>query len=233
MSLVLALQAADGVVLAADSRGTVGDPAGFASSKDTQIKLYRLTDQAGVVFAGAHNLAVNFIEEIKEALAENQRKAYIDDVKHCALEILRDRYHAYFGGPTRDNCPFLAFIFAGYLEEPRQPRIYMMTSENGFAPEYFPEGQAFAGLPQYAIYLVNRLHSPDATLDELTSLAVYAIAETASQEPLVGGPIRVARISRRRGYEEVEKRMIEDILKRGEELNRRLREFFYQKGAGS
>lgn len=232
MSLVLALQAADGVVMAADSRGTVGDPTGFASAKDTQIKLHRLTDRVGVVFAGAHNLAISFIEEIKEALAANPRKSYIDDVKRCALEILRDRYSVYFGGQSRESCPFLAFIFAGFLEE-GEPRIYMMTSENGFAPELFPEGQAFAGLPQYAIYLVNRLYRADAALDDLTALAVYAITETASQEPLVGGPVRVARISRHRGYEEVEARKIEDIQKHGAALNQRLREFFYQKGVGA
>ena len=43
-----------------------------------------------------------------------------------------------------------------------------------------------------AIYLLNRLYRRDLSLDVAKDLAYYCIAETASQDGKVGGPIRVA-----------------------------------------
>jgi Resolvase, N terminal domain len=42
MTLILGLRGKDGVVLAADSRGTIGDPRGLTAIDDTQTKLFQL-----------------------------------------------------------------------------------------------------------------------------------------------------------------------------------------------
>jgi hypothetical protein len=44
------------------------------------------------------------------------------------------------------------------------------------------------GVPQYAIYL------PNISSDKAAALAEYLISETASQDPKVGGPIKIAKV---------------------------------------
>ena len=50
-------------------------------------------------------------------------------------------------------------------------------------------------MPQYAVYLLNRLYSSDMVVEELEHLAAYVISETASQDGKVGGPIQMAVIT--------------------------------------
>jgi hypothetical protein len=42
MTLVVAIKARDGIVLAGDSRGTIGDPRGLTAINDTQQKVHHL-----------------------------------------------------------------------------------------------------------------------------------------------------------------------------------------------
>jgi 20S proteasome alpha/beta subunit len=57
MTLALAIKAVDAVVMAADSRGTIGDPRGLTAINDTQQKLFQL-GTCGLVMAGASEMAL-------------------------------------------------------------------------------------------------------------------------------------------------------------------------------
>jgi hypothetical protein len=50
------------------------------------------------------------------------------------------------------------------------------------------------GVPQYAIYLSHRYYDPNISSDKAAALAEYLISETASQDPKVGGPIKIAKV---------------------------------------
>lgn len=53
MTLLVALKGQDGLVLAADSRGTFGDPRGVTAQNDTQQKAHVLSRHFAVLTAGS------------------------------------------------------------------------------------------------------------------------------------------------------------------------------------
>jgi len=89
--------------------------------------------------------------------------------------------------------PDLAFIVGGY-EQDRTSRLFGLGSLMDFSPMLHDYGFAVLGVAQYALYLLNRLYEANRTVVELTSLAIYAITETISQDGKVGGPVNVITI---------------------------------------
>jgi hypothetical protein len=53
MTLLVALKGKDGLVLAADSRGTFGDPRGITAQNDNQQKAHILSPHVAVLAAGS------------------------------------------------------------------------------------------------------------------------------------------------------------------------------------
>jgi 20S proteasome alpha/beta subunit len=65
-------------------------------------------------------------------------------------------------------------------------------------------------------------------LDKAKAFAEYLISETASQDPKVGGPIRIAEITPKDGYKELTRNEVTNINKSNQELNQQLRQFFLE-----
>jgi 20S proteasome alpha/beta subunit len=82
------------------------------------------------------------------------------------------------------------------------------------------------GAPQYALYLMHRFYSHEMNVSNTTRLAAYLIAETATQDPKVGGPIRIATITPNEGYQELESSTVEEIIAFNNEQNEKLKQFF-------
>ena len=82
-----------------------------------------------------------------------------------------------------------------------------------------------AGVPNYAVYLSHRYYEPGIPLQKAKALVEYLIAETASQDPKVGGPIRSAEITATDGYRELPPGEVEEVHKANEELNTSLKQF--------
>ena len=68
MTLLVALKAADGLVMAADSRGTFGDPRQVTAQNDSQQKAHILADHVAVLQAGAGELGTHVVERAKQVL---------------------------------------------------------------------------------------------------------------------------------------------------------------------
>lgn len=226
LTLIAGLQGVDGLVLAVDSRGTVGDPRGLTAINDSHVKLFQLTSHVGAAIAGSSELAAQLISEIRLNLTANPSFVFIDDVMNLTRNILRSRYADWFGAVPPDQRPGVIFMLAGFTVPPHQPKIYILASQVDFAPQLFAR-HALAGVPQYAIYLLNRLYSPDMTRQNLVSLAAYVISETATQDPKVGGPIRIAEMSPDTGYSEIGPEVIAEINARNDIQNKHLKEFFF------
>ena len=99
-----------------------------------------------------------------------------------------------------------------------------------FAPQLHPNGTSLVGVPQYAIYLLHRLHDANMTVEHLVPLAAYLITETATQDPKVGGPVAIATVTADRGFNSLADDEVKRIIERNERRNDQLRRFFYQKG---
>src|SRR5436190_20947787 len=71
------------------------------------------------------------------------------------------------------------------------------------APQLAGAYPMMIGVPQYAVYLSHRYYDPTISGDKAAALAEYLISETASQDPKVGGPIKIAKISPEHGYQQL------------------------------
>lgn len=204
MTLLATLKGKDGFVLAADSRGTFGDPRGVTAQNDNMKKAHILTSHVATLAAGSGELGSLVIDLTKRRLIDEK----ITGVT-AVLEALRktacENYQKWFPSippvqspalvmagqaPSR---PDLQLTVAGY-ETDGTPRLFTLVSQLGFPPMLHDYGYALQGVTQYALYLLNRLYEPDRTVEELASLAVYVITETASQDGKVGGPVNVITI---------------------------------------
>jgi len=68
MSLVVALTSKGGSLLAADSRGTIGDPRGLTAIRDTHEKLIIAGNNTVIGFVGAYEFASKILDELKTDL---------------------------------------------------------------------------------------------------------------------------------------------------------------------
>jgi predicted proteasome-type protease len=237
MTLVATLEGTNGLVVAADSRGTIGDPRGLTAINDTQTKLFRLSKWCGIGISGASELATTLIDGLTAKL-----DAHIcsDEIARITQEHVNDQYTRWFGKRAwvapqalRDDRPAIVFTVAGYNggnDAPKDPRIWLLTSQLDFAPQLCPNGSMLIGIPQYATYLLHRLYDRRMNTEQLAALAAYLITETATQDPKVGGPVRMAKITKADGYTEVPQDAVEGIIKRNSEQNEKLRRFFYEEG---
>ena len=239
MTLIAALEGQDGIVLASDSRGTIGDPRGLTAINDSHIKLFRLSDNCGIAVSGAAEISNKFIDEFKKVLEEKGLK----DVDPIADEIFtwgRAKFQEWFGSrpfisqaqqQIVDQRPALVYIMAGYNKDgDEKARIYLFNSQLDFAPQLCEGGHMLAGVPQYAIYLLHRLYNRQMNLSSVQRLAAYLIQETATQDPKVGGPVRMAKITLESGYQELQHELIDKITKENEAQNAKLRNFFFKGG---
>jgi 20S proteasome alpha/beta subunit len=225
LTLVAYFQGKDGVVIASDSRGTIGDPRGLTAVNDFQKKLFQLGRYCGVATYGSAELAAQMISEIRSAISGKPES--VSQILESARPVMMSRHGGWFPSIPFEKRPFIGFILAG-LENDGSPRAYYLSSSLEFAPQLVTAGYALGGVPQYATYLVHRLYDPNMSKRQLAALAVYTVTETATQDPKVGGPVRVAEIDLEQGYKEIPESDIQEIMKRNHTLNERLRGFFFE-----
>ena len=238
MTLNAAIEAQDGIVLASDSRATIGDPRGLTAIDDVHTKIFKLSDYCGIAVSGASELANRFIDSLQKVLSE-KKLVDVDPIVNEILEWGKSEYVKWFGtrpwtsttqqGQITDQRPGMIFIVCGYNEQTdKRSRIYLLNSALDFAPQLCVARHMLAGVPQYAIYLMHRLYNPQMKLVNVRALAAYLITETATQDPKVGGPVRMAEISLEKGYQELSEDLIQSIIKKNDEQNIKLREFFFK-----
>lgn len=236
MSLLVALSAKDGIVVASDSRGTFGDPRGITAQNDSQKKLYIVSKYAAILVAGAGELGASVMAQVTSAISDDLGAS---QVMETTRNVVRSAYASWFQNfamqpglalpvPVR---PELTLLLAGYdfHNGQHEQRIYQLISQFDFAPMLHNYGFALTGIAQYALYLLNRLYEVGKGLSELETLAEYVITETATQDGKVGGPVQMAVITPE-GCKEVGKEEISKMAVTNKERNQDLKETFYKKG---
>jgi len=243
MTLLIALKGNDGMVLAADSRGTFGDPRGVTAQNDSIRKAFILTKHVAVVQAGSAELGATVLTQTQDAITGQAGIDGTGDVMNMLRQTACRCYDTWFASLPQTTIlnpqtgvpigrPDLTFIVGGYDKDQNgnfvRPSIYQLNSALNFAPMIHDYGFAVAGVPTYALYLLNRLYEPNRKAEEeLVPLAVYAISETASQDGKVGGPIRVIIVSPP-GSKELTDVEVNNIVKRNLTRTTALRNSFYE-----
>lgn len=231
MSLLVCMKAGQTIIMAADSRGTVGDPRGLTAINDTYIKIFPL-GRFGIGLVGASEMGNALLDELNKK--DISSIADFDQAISQIVSELARLFNQWFGNIPPDKRPVVVATVAGHRTRPNsshEPMIYMLVSQTNFAPQLFGHMPCLTGVPQYAVYLAHRYYDPSISVEQAKALAEYLIAETASQDPKVGGPIRIAEINVATGYRELTKEEVEQIHSANEELNQNLRQFFLQRSA--
>lgn len=230
MSLLVCMKASQAIIMAADSRGTVGDPRGLTAINDTYIKIFPL-GRLGIGLVGASEMGNTLLDELNKKGVGN-----IADFDQAISKIVSESaqcFNQWFGNIPPAQRPIVVVTVAGHRanagKKPPEPMIYMLISQTNFAPQLFGHMPCMTGVPQYAVYLAHRYYDPGISVEQAKALAEYLIAETASQDPKVGGPIRIAEITADTGYRELTKEEVEQIHSANEKLNQNLRQFFLQR----
>ena len=226
-TLIVALRATDGIVLAGDSRGTVGDPRGLTAIRDTETKLFQLSNFAAMGISGSSELAAAVFDVLKPQL-ELKRLDHIDGIMTKAREVVKQKYDEWFDKFALDKRPALLLTLCGYergQDAGLVPKTYLIGSPLDFAPQLFPDGNCLVGVVQYAVYLMHRFYDPQMNCEQACRLAAYLITETATQDPKVGGPVKMATL-RNTGFSWVQEDEIKQILDTNAEQNEKMKDFF-------
>ena len=223
MTLIVGLQASGGIVMAADSRGTIGDPRGLTAINDSQEKLFPL-GTCGIAISGASEVGATLLDEFGKNGAD--KLTSIDDAIALVVPVAADLFQKWFRDIPAERRAGIVLLLAGYrhANDGDVQMLYLLNSQLNFAPQLC-RNTMMAGVPQYAIYLNHRIYSPNISLEKAKALAEYLITETASQDPKVGGPIKMAVVTSG-GYDALTEEQVIEIHNGNEALNARLREFF-------
>jgi 20S proteasome alpha/beta subunit len=240
MTLLVVLSGRDGMVLACDSRGTFGDPRGATAQNDTMRKLFPASKFAGIMLSGIAPLGSQLMEEVSQKIKMEKIEG-ATKVMEAAREPFRRRYDEWFPnflpqsvqGVAAPIRPALHALVAGYDVDnngvPSGQRIYSAVSELNFAPMLHDYGFCVEGVGQYALYLLNRLYEPKSKVSELSALAAYVIAETASQDGKVGGPVQMMTITASDGQTLLSRKKIVKLIEQNEQRASLLKYTFFNK----
>lgn len=201
MSLAVAIEATNGIVLGVDSRATFGDPRGLTAVNDTVQKIYKLSPRTAIAMVGQAEIGNSLIQHIMASLAA-QPNANVDQAAEAVRTVGNQFFGQWFGppqfmmgpaGPAPVPRPDVWYVLVGH-DVAGRPKIITMgsTPPFNFAPNSSTTGFAAAGVVPLAIYLLNRLYRRGLDLEITKDLAAYCIVETASQDGKVGGPLRLA-----------------------------------------
>ena len=226
-TLIVALRAIDGIVLAGDSRGTVGDPRGLTAIRDTDTKLFQLSNFTAMGISGASELAASIFDVLKPQI-ELERLEYIDGIMNKARKVVKQKYDEWFDKFALDKRPALLLTLCGYEKDKNaglKPKTYLIGSPLDFAPQLFPDGNCLVGVVQYAVYLMHRFYDSLMNCQQACRLAAYLITETATQDPKVGGPVKMATLSNT-GFSWVQEDEVKRIIATNAEQNEKMKDFF-------
>lgn len=238
MTLTVCLKGKDGMVLASDSRGTFGDPRRVTAQNDNMKKLYAVSKYVGVLLSGSGELGAMIMEGIPDKLKSDKVEG-VTPVMSFLRKHLMKQYGDWFRGflirPVANSPapprPTLSVTVGGYEANskgtPTVQKIYSLNCHNNFAPHLHDYGFSLSGVAQYALYLLNRLYTPESKVENLLALGAYVITETASQDGKVGGPVQIIKIQPDVGCVILNSEDINKILKSNTGRSEKLKVLFF------
>jgi 20S proteasome alpha/beta subunit len=224
MSIAIGLIGTDGIVLATDSRMSVGTETGVHYPDDNSQKLWKLTDNLGLTSVGSQQGYRQFILEmcqrkLKESnmnnlgeqtittLTDTVRNDFIHQIQGfgtLAKELLMTRYGMMVAGYDDSDSPIILSM-----------RAYITSHDIPFVPDvrhYYCIDSA-DGTAEYIMAKTNMVKQirQGINIHILKKLAVLLIEETKISTDAVGGNTQMATITKDGGFEFVEENDIKKI----------------------
>jgi 20S proteasome alpha/beta subunit len=193
MTLVIAAQGEDFVVVAADSRGTIQEIGGTRVEINLMVKLVPITKLAVVLMYGEAESANYLVESFRDSLEGTE--ADVREVATKLAKLCREDAKETKGVPAYpDYFPNLGFIIAGLVRKPDGsfvPRCYSLKSIKGFKLGIYGQQFAIEGKPIIALYKFARDFKPNMTQNDLSLLVAQCVYDTEQVDGDVGGRIRM------------------------------------------
>jgi 20S proteasome alpha/beta subunit len=240
MTLGISLITKEGIVLAADTRATYGDPRGLTTINDRVEKIFALSDYCGLAISGDAGLGVSIIDALNMELHNTENKDRykgfsIDEMAKKLQQNAIMKYDEWFPLPKfkLNERPYLSLMLSGYrrnLESGQlenQASVFTFDSHLNFAPHRDITGFMTIGITYFAMYLLNTLYEKDISLSQASELATFCILETASQSGVVGTDISISSFSWKNPFRFHKNEEIELYRKKAHERKDKLRISFY------
>jgi 20S proteasome alpha/beta subunit len=228
LSLTIALTAADGLVLAADSRTTEGYTLEGPKIRDDSIKFVQLNEYWGVLTYGLSDIGREGITALKEKISKSLGNLTLASVLKESTQIFAmassdwSKSNSKIGRRDKD----VGFVIGGYDQEERGFKVFHFQSPDFLSMRL--NGRCLLGGQWHiAKFLVKKVFPEDARMDTLKALAVFLIDATMTVEKTVGGAIRLATVTEPKGFQWVSEGEIKDLSEANRPHLRLFQEHFY------
>ncbi len=194
MTLVIAAQGRDFVVLGTDSRGTLQELGGTRVEINIVVKLVPIAKHVAILLYGEAQLANYLIEKFRSTL---KRQTFgVREIAEKVANICREETKKVKDVQAHPRYfPNFGFVIAGLNksgEKYNVPRCYSLRSATGFRLGSYTEGFAIEGKPIIALYMFAKNYRSDMQVDELCGLVAQALYDTMRIDGDVGGEIKMA-----------------------------------------
>jgi proteasome beta subunit len=187
----------DGVVLASESRATMGN---FIASSTAQ-KIYQIADRVGLTTAGVVGDAQSIVRMIQvESRLYNMQRGEPMTVRGTTSllsNVLASR--RYF--------PFMVQLLLGGVDK-KGPQIFSLDALGGQIEEHKVVATGSGSPTAYGV--LEALYNPDMNIEEGAKLGVRAIHNAMKRDSASGDVIQVVKITSE-GYEVVDESAVEKI----------------------
>jgi len=221
MTLALALQGSNGLVLGTDSRVTSvqvdasGQPQEV--TRDTSEKFLQVNRDIGVLTYGLAEPGYSGISHLVEE-AKRQRFPSFQDIESAAQGIFQNEFNNWVSAQQQPQVArqrVVGFVLAGYDSiHTNQFKVTSFQSTHDFQAAEVVTPTFLAAQFHVAQYLIVKLYYSEMMVDQLKELAVFLMLETMSVEPTVGGPIQAATVTLRNGFQRVSEDEIDQLIRR-------------------
>lgn len=223
MTLIIVLQGRECLVLAADSRALI--PGGeTAWMTDAEQKIVPVGRWSAVGVLGNPDVGTRILSDALATLPDYQETQAIHALAEMLGAVARAQYQEWFQHGGYVVPPPLAFVLVGY--QGTIPYIFTVRSELGFAPTQETTGSVLLGYARLALYLRDRLYSPDLELTQLTRLAVLLVMETTRYEPQTGLPVHATILTPQDGLQALDAKTVRRLMHENNSAWERLRQSF-------
>ena len=232
MTLGIALQGTDGVVLAADSRAIHEEPKnqGMKLCEDGRCKLHGVTTRAALCIQGRDDYEAEFLRRVRGELGPDDD---IETVCRRCCSKMRELYSNYFPGLPIEKTPETNLLLVGLTSGPNPiPRIVHLAQAALWAPREPHGGYEAIGLWLIARYLLRGLYRKGLNVATLSQIAVFVLGEAIAVTPELGAPIHVARVTLAGRYQLLTQEVVETLKKDNETRREQALACLREQGAG-
>lgn len=205
MTLIIAAQGEDFLIVAADSRETV-DAGAIRVEVNIAEKLVQLTKHTALLFCGDAGHAQYLVSKF-QAITSHRRERGVTQIAEefslfCQEEALRVKDVPTFSyAPTYKYFPNIGFVLGGLDKIGNRfsrPMCYGLASHRGYRLELGRGGFVLDGKPMLARYLFAHYYKPNMDVDSLSKLIVQCLYDTSRVDGDVGGKYKMAIIDHQR-----------------------------------